>query len=171
MSTPFNDALNVFKGYLTPIGAGGSAVNLSAFNKAYFSGTVTKRYAVKDGFARFFDQAWEVPITDLDGSVSTGVIYIIPKDEINREINENYNSMKWYRDISVDVVVVFFDEGTRSEYEDLIFAVFKVALKDPTLTNNILYAKLNSISRERPPATGLIIVTLNFSFEMKNNVY
>ena len=171
MSVPLNTALDKLKGYLTSTVDGGSASNLSAIDYSYFSGSDANCYVVKDGFARFFDQAWEVPITDLDGSTSTGIIYIIPKSEANREINENYNSLKWYRNVFVDVVICFLDEGTREQYEEIIFAAFKDALQNPSFDKTILWAKLNSIVRERPPKTGLVVITMEFNLEMKNNVY
>ena len=171
MTVALNSALDYLVNYLTAEDNGGLGSHLSALNYSYFKGSNPNAYAVKNGFARFFDEAWELPITSVDGTASTGVIYVIPTSESNRETNENYNSLRWYREVLVDVVICFLDEGTREEYEEIIFAAFRDTLQNPTYDKTILWGKLNSIVRERPPKTGLVVITLELTFGMRNNVF
>lgn len=169
-------ALNVLANQLTAVEGSGAATNLSALNFVnsddvpYWRGLnlvgppAFARFATKQSnpWQRFFEELWEVPVKQLIGSSSTGVVYILPTDtEINGESDINATP-RYNRAISVEVIAVWLDEGSSGEYEQLIDALFQDALQDPTLGSNITFFRWISTERLRPRGIGLAGVRLSF---------
>lgn len=173
MSSAVDNALVVLSNQLTSTGDGGKATNLSALNLLngsgipYWRGTTSAPYnrfetRKSNPWQRFFEELWEVPVKLLTGTTSTGVIFIFPTGTETNGENDINNGMRYTRSIPVDVVGVWLDEGAPDEYEDLVDAMVKDSLQDPTLGNNITFFRWNNLERLRPRGNGLAGARLSF---------
>ena len=160
-------ALGVLATNLTPLEAGGRATSLSALNYNNSGGTPYwrgsnvagyKRFSTYNSnpWRRFFGELWEVPVKNLIGETSTGAVYIYPAGAESDGENNINNSKRYIRSIPVDVIGVWLDEGTSSQYEDLIDAMLKDALQDPTLGNYITFLRWKAVEPLNPSGIGVV---------------
>jgi hypothetical protein len=169
MATVLNEAIDVLIGNIKSTTEGGTGTHLSAISKPFFEGSGVGHYTVVEMWSRFFELAWEIPISRLSGATSTGVIFVVTGNEKNLENNLD-QSLKYRRDLKVQLIPCFFDEGTRTDYEEIIDALMRDALKDPYLNRKILDMKWKEVERVRPAKLGVCIALLEFSLQMKTNL-
>jgi len=176
-SSPVIDAINNLALALSPLTyTGGRATNLSTLQFGssvpyYFLGNTVGsqlKYQVKqyDQWARFFEELWEVPPSNLIGTNSTGVIYILPTgSESDGEANIN-RVMKYDRRIPISVIAVWLHEGTPDEYEQISDAIFKDACQDHTLGDKVTALRWRSLERLHPNDVGVAGVILTFDMDL-----
>lgn len=176
MASQLVEALTILRNNLKSTTEGGYAASLSASNYgAYFKGTGSGHFKTTVKPARFFTEAWEIPISVLDGTVSTGHIFMSWDDEKNLEQTIDA-SLKYERALDVQLYLCLLDEGDALDYEEIIFAMMRDAMRDPYLADpstrvrKVLRMVLKGVKREQPPMSGVFLVRMDLTIHLKINL-
>lgn len=173
MASPVVECIQTLQNFLTPVADGGLAANLSFVDEPYFNGGpgAGTRYTTELLHARFFNQDWEVPISNLEGTTSTGILYIYTKPgEDNEKKNINDPQMRYRRKIPLGVAMVTLHEGTVVEYEEIFEALLKDALQNVSMNRRALILDLDGIDRMRPEQQGIQVTHFRFSLTVETNL-
>lgn len=176
MPSQLVEALTILRDNIKSTDEGGRATSLSATNYApYFAGTGNAKYKVSLKPARFFTEAWEIPVSKLDGTESTGHIYMVWDDEKNLEQTIDA-ALKYERALDVKLYLCVLDEGDALDYEEIIFALMRDAMRDPYLADpatrvrKALRMVLVDTKREQPPMSGVFICRVDLRIHLKINL-